>query len=407
MYVWEYSAAYYAHTQLERRNAMARMFGDLELENVKKVLSTGQLGWKEGGMVTQFEGAFAKKVGAKFGIARNSAMTALAQAVSVSGAGTGFEVMCDPLVHFGGVATLSFNAVPRFVDVKYDTLLMDPKSVRENITDLTKALIVTNLWGLCAELDEIRKICDEHKIFMIEDCAHVMGSYWKGKHSGTYGDLGVFSFQQGKHLPTGDGGMMVADREDLHYKLYHEWAFSGESPAFMTLNFRMNEVTAAIGLAQLQRVDGYLAEYSRNLNMLNEAIEGCKWLRRRAVPKDAKQSGYIWVSVWEGDKHGLDYDEFKGLCRDLGVPVGFGFTQTPAYNYDIFKVSTAYGQPNCPVRCPYYKSDYRYYKGMCPVAEDVLPRLVTSGLIEVPPDRMKERVDLLHKAIETMEKAGG
>ncbi len=383
---------------------MARVFDDLELKYVKEVLDSRQLGWAEGGMVTRFEQAFAQKLGVKHAIGRNSAMTALAQAVSVSGAGTGTEVLCDPIVHFGGVAALYFNAVPRFVDVRYDTYLMDPESVRANITERTKALIVTNLWGLCAELDEIRKICDEHGIFMIEDCAHNIGSYWKGKHAGSYGDLGCFSFQQGKHLTTGDGCMMTTNREDLFYKLYHEWAFSGESPAFLTLNFRMNEVTAAIGLAQLSRVDGYIQEYTESLHTLNEAIKDCQWLRPRHVPKEAVQSGYIWVCTWEGDKHGLSYERFQEVAKEVGAPLRFGFTGAPAYTFDVFKGSTAYHVPDCPVRCPFYKGDYRYRDGLCPTAEDLIPRLVMSGLIEVSPDDVKRRADLLRKAIQVTER---
>jgi dTDP-4-amino-4,6-dideoxygalactose transaminase len=385
---------------------MARVFGDLEMQYLKEVLDSGKLGWhhEEGSMTTRFEEAFAQKVGVKFGIARNSAMTALAQAVSVSGAGTGTEVICDPIVHFGAVATLYFNAVPRFADVRYDTYLMDPASVRANVTDKTKALIVTNLWGLCAELDEIRKICDEHGIFMIEDCAHNMGSYWKGKHAGAYGDLGCFSFQQGKHLPTGDGGMMTTDRADMYDKLYNEWAFSGESPAFLTLNFRMNEMTAAVGLGQLQRVDGYLEEYTQSLHILDEAIRDCKWLRNRHVPKEAVQSGYIWVCTWEGDKHGLDYGRFQQVVQELGLPLRFGFTGAPAYTFDVFKVSTAYHQADCPVRCPFYQGDYRYQEGLCPTAEDLIPRLVMSGLIEVPPVEARKRADLLRQAIRITEK---
>jgi len=381
---------------------MARVFGEPELRNIRKVLDSGQLGWVEGGMVTALDKAFAKHVGARFGIARSSAMTALAQAVAVSGAGTGFEVLCDPIVHFGGVAALSFNAVPRFVDITYDTYLMDTASLRANITERTKALIVTNLWGLCAELDEIRRICDEHKIFMIEDCAHNMGSTWKGRHAGTYGDLGIFSFQQGKHLPTGDGGIMVTDREDLHHKLYNEWAFSGESPAFMTLNFRMNELTAALALAQLERVDGYVAEYDRNLAMMDQAIAGCTWLRKRTVPKGAKHSGYIWACLWEGDKHGLKLEDFKRAAQEAKAQLRFGFTQKPAYTYDIFKVSTAYHVPDCPTRCPFYKSDYRYKEGLCPTAEDLIWRIINAPVMEVPPDAMKRNVDAFAKAIRAM-----
>jgi dTDP-4-amino-4,6-dideoxygalactose transaminase len=382
---------------------MARVFGEPEVKYFKEVLASGKLGWFDGGMVTRFEQAFAAKIGAGFGVARNSCMTALAQAVSISGAGAGTEVLVDPIVHFAGVSALFFNAVPRFVDVNPDTYLMDPASVRKNITKNTKALIVTNLFGLCAELDEIRKICDEHGIFMIEDCAHNMGSMWKGKHAGTYGHVGCFSFQQFKHLCTGDGGMIVTNDADIHYKLYHEWAFGGTVPAYMTLNFRMNEVTAAVGMGQLERVDAYLEEYKANLRIYNEAIRGCKWLRPRRVPKEAVQAGYWWSCRFDGEKHGLSYDRFKQVVTELALPIRCGYTGAAAYTFDFFKVSTAYNQPDCPVRCPYYKSDYRYHEGLCPQAEELIPRLVAGKIIEEPPDEIKRRADLLHKAIRITE----
>jgi perosamine synthetase len=384
---------------------MARVFDDLELDYLKDVLASGKLGWVDGGMVTRFEEAFARMVGSRFAVARNSAMTGLAQAVSISGAGTGLEVICDPIVHFGGLAALYFNAVPRFADVRRDTYVLDPESVRANITPLTRAVLVTNLWGLCAELDELRRICDEHGLFLIEDCAHAIGSYWQGKHAGTYGDLGVFSFQQSKHLSTGDGGMMTMNRKELYDKIYSEWAFSGETPAFLTLNFRMNELTAAVGLGQVQRVMRYVESYTSHLQVLNDAIAGCDWLRPRTISPDARQSGYIWSCTWEGDEQGRDYERFKQTCRDLKLPLGFGFNtlDTPAYSYDIFKGSTAYHVPACPVRCPFYASDYRYRPGLCPTAEALIPRLVRMGLVEVSAEEIARRAEKLHAAIRQME----
>ncbi len=384
---------------------MARVFDDLELGYVKEVLASGRLGWQDGGMVTRFEEAFAELVGAKHAIGRNSAMTGLAQAVAVSGAGTSWEVLCDPIVHFGGLASLYFNAVPRFVDVKYDTFLMDPASLRANISPRSKAVIVTHMWGQCAEMDQITAICEEHNLFLIEDCAHAVGATWQGRHAGTWGDLGVFSFQQGKHLPTGDGAMIVTNRGDLYERIYGEWAFSGESPAFMTLNFRMNEVTAAVGLGQVSRVRGYVEEYTRSRLLMDEAIGGCRWLKRRRTPPEAHHVGYVWACIWEGDKHGLALDDFKRVCQEQGLRLGFGFTQTPAYAYDIFKVSTAFGAPDCPVRCPLYTqhSSYRYQPGLCPVAEELIPRLVTMGLIEVPHDEIKRRAEGLAAAIRRMD----
>lgn len=384
---------------------MARVFDETELGYVKEVLDSGKLGWQDGGMVTRFERAFASLVGAGHAIGRNSAMTGLAQAVAISGAGTGWEVLCDPIVHFGGLAALYFNAVPRFVDVTYDTFLMDPDSLRANITERSKAVIVTHLWGQCAPMDEITAICKEHNLFLIEDCAHVVGATWQGKHAGTWGDVGVFSFQQGKHLPTGDGCMMVTNRADLYRHIYNEWAFSGESPAFMTLNFRMNELTAAVGLGQVGRVRDYVAQYTRSRIAMDEAIAECRWLKQRRTPAEAHHVGYNWACVWEGDKHGLSLDDFKRLCKDENVPLGFGFTKTPAYTYDIFKGSTAYGVADCPVRCPFYTqhSAYRYHDGLCPIAEELIPRLITMGLIEVPGDEIARRAAKLADVIHRME----
>ena len=382
---------------------MARVYGQTDIRNLRAVFKSKVLGWYQDGFVTKLDKAFAKYTGAKHGICRNSAMTGLAQAVAISGAGCGDEVICDPLVHFGGVAALSFNCVPKFVDVKYDTYLMDPAAVEKAITKHTKALIVTHLWGLCAELDKLRAICRKHGIFMIEDCAHVIGATWKGKHSGTYGDIGVFSLQQGKHISTGDGCVMVTNRRDLHYKLYNEWAFKGESPSFLTLNFRMNELTAAVGLAQLERFPEYLKEYDASLAMYNDAIADCEWLRNRTVPKHAKQSGYIWACLWEGDKYGLSFDRFKQIAAEEGAGLWYNFTERPAQEFPIFRTSTAYHKKDCPVRCPLYKGKYRVEKCRTPVAKEILKRVINTGLIEVKPSVVRRRCAGLRRAIKRME----
>lgn len=382
---------------------MARVFGQTDMKYLREVLKSKRLGWRRDGMVARLDEAFARFTGARFGICRNSAMTALAQAVSISGAGCGDEVICDPLVHFGGVAALSFNCVPVFVDVKPDTWLMDPAAVEKAITKHTKALIVTNLWGLCAELDRLLAICRRHNIFMIEDCAHAIGATWKGKHAGTYGDVGCFSFQQGKHICTGDGGIMVSNRADLHHALYNEWAFKGESPSFLTLNFRMNELTAAVGLAQLERFPQYLKEYDANLAMLNEAVADCKWLRKRTVPKQAKQVGYMWACLWEGDKHGLDFARFKEIANEEGAGFGYHFTERPAPTFPIFRGSTAYHVPDCPVRCPFYRGDYRIERADLPVAADVLNRVITHGVVERRPADIRRTCKAIRRVIVRME----
>ena len=291
-----------------------RKLGEPELTYLAEVMRGDTLSnyLSEQSMTRRFEEAFAQKLGAKKAMAKNSAMAGLVEGVSVSGAGPGFEVICDPIVHFGGLAAIYFNAVPRFADVRRDTYNMDPDSLLANITPLTKAVIVTHMWGQSAEVDTIAEICRDKGLFLIEDCAHAINTTWKGQHVGTFGDLGVFSFQEFKQLSTGDGGMSVTNSEELFDQMRNAWWFSGESPKFVYINYRMNEVTAAVGLAQLEKVDEIInGTYNKTLAILNKAIEGCEWLKARQVPKQANMSGYWWSCTWEGDKHGLSYEKFR------------------------------------------------------------------------------------------------
>jgi dTDP-4-amino-4,6-dideoxygalactose transaminase len=184
------------------------------------------------------------------------------------------------------------------------------------------------------------------------------------------------------------------------------WAFSGESPLFMTLNFRMNAPTAAIGLAQLQKVDRINSTYLETLSILNQAIQGCAWLKPRLVPAEAKMAGYWFACSWEGEKYGLDYNQFKRTNDQLKIGLRFGFNEIAPYEYDFFREATIYRHPDCPIRCSIYtaRSPYRYKRGLCPNVEDVMPRLVTARLIFLTVEDAKIMAEKLHQAIQMMEK---
>ncbi len=385
-----------------------RRLGELELKYLAEVMQGETLSnyISEQSLTRRFEEAFAARVGVKKAMAKSSAMSGLFEAASVSGAGPGFEVICDPIVHFGGLAALFFNAVPRFADVRRDTYNMDPASLLANITPLTRAVILTHLWGQSAEIDTIAEICRDKGIFLIEDCAHGIGARWNGRHVGSFGNLGVFSFQEFKQLSTGDGGMSTTNHEELFDKLRNVWWFSGESPQFVYGNYRMNEVTAAVGLAQLEKIDGILATYAKTLAILNEAIRDCEWLVPRHVPRQAEMVGYWWSCAWEGDKHGLSYERFQKLSEELKVGLRFGFNHYPAQDFPIFRETTAYRtHPDCPVRCPLYtaKSNFRYTWNQTPVCQDLMPRLVTVNLIFLPIAAAETMADRIRTLIKKME----
>ncbi len=235
----------------------ARVFDERELDLLKQVLDSGNLSSMGGKFTGEFEEAFAEAVGARHAVSMNSAMSVLHSAVKAAGAGAGDEVICDPVCVFGTVAVMYNNAIPVFVDVDPVTWNMRPELIEAHITERTKAIIVTHVWGLPAEMDRIVEIAQKHNLLVIEDCAHSLFATYKGKQTGTWGDIGSFSFQMSKQMALGDGGMAVTDDEELAKAL----ALNAGAPTFKAVahdlhwNYRMTEQTAAIGIVQLERGD--------------------------------------------------------------------------------------------------------------------------------------------------------
>lgn len=384
-----------------------RQYGDSELRYLKEVIDHGAMSIfdVDNGMIERFEKAFAQYTGAKYAMAKANAMVGLINAVGASGAGVGDEVICDPVVHFGGMSAMLYNCVPVFADIDPDTYNVSVESFKSCITPLTKAAIITHIWGQMAEMDQIRDICKENNIFLIEDCAHVTGASYKGIGAGNYGDIGVFSFQEYKQLSTGDGSMCIVNRQDLKENMKQTWAFSGESPLFMNFNTRMNAVTAAVGLGQLEKMDSILEYYGKTQAILEDAIKDCKWIKPRKKLEGGVNAPYWFACTFEGDKVGLDYNKLKQLNDELGIGLRFGFNERAPYEFDFFRLSTAYRHPDCPIRCPIYtaKSTYRYKQGLCPNVEEIMPRLITVRLIFLSIEDAKAMAEKIKQAIAIME----
>ncbi len=377
-------------------------FDGKEIDYLIDVMQSGNLAGRADRYHGKLERAFAEAYGVKHAIAANAAMSLLISAVYAAGAGAGDEVICDPLVQFHAIAALWQNAHPTFADVCPDTWLMDPQSARANITPQTKAICCTHLWGLPAEVDTLRQIADEHQIVLIEDCAHAMFLPYQGKYAGTWGHIGVFSFCQGKHMTTGDGGIALTNDDTLAERIRSVTCF-GESPLELATVFRMTEMQAAVALAQLERVKGYIEEYQRAYAHLSAAIEGCAWLQPRAIKPGCGNSPYIFSCLFRGEEHGIRLEAFKQALFDTGEAFNIGFTQVPAYKYKLFRQPMAYQNKGCPLRgCPYYQGQYEYRDGLCPNAEALLPRLVNIGCM-VAEDEAKRLADALRTAIARAE----
>ncbi|MBI2194263.1 MAG: DegT/DnrJ/EryC1/StrS family aminotransferase [Planctomycetes bacterium] len=382
-----------------------KTFGKQEIRNLTKVIKSGNFAHHRGGFIDQFEQAFAKEFGAKHAIAGASAMVLMHAIPGAIGAGAGDEIICDPVVQFHGVASLHGNVVPVWADVRKDNFLLDPKSVEKKITRRTKAIWVTHLWGFPAEADQLRRVADKHGLYLLEDCAHAMFLDYRGKYAGLWGHFGTFSFNMGKHLGTGEGGMAITNDDTLAHELRRRIIF-GESPPVLASNYRMTEFVAAVGVVQLKKVPRYLEEYRKGKAILDEVVGECDWLARRALPEGGGVSPYQYACIFRGDKKGFAPRALMNALQACGAAgelrFGLGFTQRPAYQYDFFRVPRAYGDRGCPYTCRLYTGKVDLRDGLCPVAEDIIPRLVTTNNM-VRASVMKKKAAILKQAIRMVE----
>ncbi|MGW8161052.1 MAG: DegT/DnrJ/EryC1/StrS family aminotransferase [Desulfobulbales bacterium] len=277
------------------------IFGDKEKQEIMDVLETGVLFRYEFGeqrkgvyKVRSFEENFAKYTGAGYAQAVTSGTVALKVALAVLGVGPGDEVITQG---FTFVATweaiFDVGATPVFTEID-TTLNMDPADLERKINDRTKAIIPVHMLGSGARIDEIMAIADKHNIPVIEDTAQAAGGRWRGRHLGTFGKCGTFSFDAVKTMTTGEGGMVITDDEKTWRNMseYHDHGHDhvpnpggrgGEGRNFIGFNYRMMELQGAIGLAQLAQLDAIVASQKKNKAALRDSVSRLPGVTFRAL----------------------------------------------------------------------------------------------------------------------------
>ena len=266
--------------------------------------------------VNEFEKELAAKVGSKHAAAMTSGTGAIHLALKAAGVGEGDVVFC-PTLTFSATANpiIYQNATPVFIDSDYETWNMDPKALEaafEKYGDKVKAVLVVHLYGLSADMDKIMEICSRYNVTVIEDAAESLGAYYKGKHTGTFGEFGVFSFNGNKIITTSGGGMLVSNDEEKIKKVRF-WSTQSRDAARhyqhseLGFNYRMSNVVAGIGRGQLkvleQRVDKkkYIFEfYKRELGSL-EGVE------------------FMPINDWNEPNYWLSVMTLNGSVRPLDV----------------------------------------------------------------------------------------
>lgn len=272
-----------------------------EMAYIKEAFDTNWIA-PLGKNVDEFENELAAKVGSKAAAALTTGTGAIHLALKAAGVGDGDIVFC-PTLTFSATANpiIYQNAIPVFIDSNYDTWNMCPKALEEAFTKYpeVKAVIVVHLYGLSADLDKIVGLCQRYNVALIEDAAESLGTYYKGKHTGTFGDYGIFSFNGNKIITTSGGGMLVSNNEERIAKVRF-WATQSRDSARhyqhseLGFNYRMSNVVAGIGRGQLkildQRVEKkkYIFEfYKRELG----SLEGVQFM-----PSNEWNEPNYWLS---------------------------------------------------------------------------------------------------------------
>ena len=234
----------------------------------------------KGKFIPLFEQQFAAYLGVRHAASVCNGTVALHAALLALGVGPGDEVIVPTLTYIASVNAIAYTgASPVFVDSLADTWQMDPEDVRKKITPKTKAIMAVHLYGHPCQMDKLCSLAKEHGVYLIEDCAEALGSEFKGSKVGTFGDIATFSFFGNKTVTTGEGGMVATNDDTLHDRVIH---FKGQGLAkhreywhdVIGYNYRMTNICAAIGLAQLERIGETIDRKRKIASQYRELLKG-------------------------------------------------------------------------------------------------------------------------------------
>jgi perosamine synthetase len=331
---------------------------DEDIDAVVNVLRSGRLAL--GPMAEEFERLMCEYIGVKHAIAVSSGTAALHLIVRALGIGPGDEVLVPSFTFIASVnAILYEGAIPVFVDIEPETYNLDPLDLERKITPQTKAIMVVDVFGHPAEWDEINRIAEKYGLIVIDDSCEALGAEYKGRKIGQFGNAAAFAFYPNKQITTGEGGIVVTNdgelasvikclrnqgRREMGAWLEHE---------MMGYNYRMDEMSAALGVSQLRRIEELLAKRERVAKMYLERLANVDYVRPPTVKPYVRMSWFVFVITLA---EGLNRDEVMRKMHEMGVPTRGYFS---------------------PVHLqPYIRERFGTHEGMLPVTESIAKRTI-------------------------------
>lgn len=320
-----------------------RSFGDDEIALVTAVLRRGTLNSTKGTFVAAFEKRFARWLGRRHAIACASGSAAVHCAIAALSLRPGDEVVTTPITDMGAITPILYEGgVPVFADVEPSTLNVTAATLRAQITPRTRALVVTHLFGMPCDMAPIRQLAEERGLILIEDAAQAFGATRDGRRVGTFGKVAAFSLQQGKHITSGEGGIVATDDDDIARRVFlyvnKAWGYGDPKPDhyFPALNYRLTELQGAVLLAQLPRIDEFIARRRVAAARLRETLAGTPGLTFPGDPADGTHTWWKFAFF-------VDADVVEGGAKALGKKMQAAgvacvphYIQKPAFECALF-----------------------------------------------------------------------
>lgn len=358
----------------------------------------------------RLESAYAKRFGVDYAISHVNGTATMHTALAALGIQEGDEVIVPPLTMSStSLAVLHNKSIPVFADVDLDTFNIDPISIREKITEKTKAIITVSLYGLSPDYDEILSICKEFNLFLIEDNAQCFLGEYKGKLVGQFGDFSSYSFQASKHISCGEGGMLTTSNEEFANKArrFSSLGYAGvsgkqgkitrddiQNPNYdrhvmVGFNYRMSEVQAAVALGQVERLYELVNQRIQVADILKSAISGSDLVKLQVEPEGYKNSYWSFSMVLNTENPDKDWFRFRDMFKANG---GDGF-------YAAWKLT--YQEPLFKNEIQQYKGVHQQYKsGLCPNAEYLQSRMIQLKTNYFDLNEAHQQAEILQKTLK-------
>jgi dTDP-4-amino-4,6-dideoxygalactose transaminase len=357
-------------------------YGDLEKKYLMEAVDEGALMMTRGSMVRRFEEAAAAKFGAKHAIMTTSGTTAIQTALLAAGVEEGDEVITTAVADAGTfMSILALHAVPVFADIDGDTFSATPEAVANRITPRTRAVLVVHMAGIVADMDAFGELGRRHGVAIVEDCSQSHGAKWGDAFVGTLGRIGAFSMNESKHMSCGDGGFMLTDDDETARvaRLYIDKTYArgevrrGEEVLlFAANNSRPNCLSAAVALAQLERLDENLARRDAIVSQYYRGLEGLPHLHLPRIHSKAACAWWPLPVLYTGDRPGRD--DILAALQAEGLSISSALSPAKGnLHTQVIKRRRFYPYSD---HLPHFLENVTYDENACPQADRIIAQVM-------------------------------